>query len=293
MGLMLALGLICAYVALRWKLMKALITSSFLLVGYFVAAVTFFDRGILLNPFYPSLTIFGSVLGVNVYNVAAERKQRGELGRTFGRYVSPAVAEKILNSLEQGQLQLVGQEQDVTIMFADVRGFTALSQEIQPSKLITLLNTYLSVIIQSVIKNEGMVNKFAGDNIMAVWNAPTNCIDHPLMAVKTALAARKAIAALWRQQLGLPRMEFGIGINTGLVVVGNMGSEDRMEYSVIGDTVNLAARITAAAPANRIWIGAATYEKVKDLVEAKPLENLTIKGSLLPVPVYEITALAG
>jgi adenylate cyclase len=293
MGLMLAPGLICAYVALRWKLMKALITSSFLLVGCFVAAVTLFDRGILLNAFYPSLTILGSVLGVNVYNVAAERKQRGELGKIFGRYVSPSVAEKILNSLEQGQLQLDGQEQAVTVMFADVRGYTALSQEIQPSKLITLLNTYLSVIIQSVIKNEGMVNKFAGDNIMAVWNAPTNCVKHPLMAVKTALATQKAVADIWQQSLGLPRMEFGIGINTGLVVVGNMGSEDRLEYSVIGDTVNLAARITAAAPANTIWIGAATYEKVKGYVEAKQLENLTVKGSRLPVLVYEVTALAG
>jgi adenylate cyclase len=290
-GLMLALGLICAYVALRWKLMKALITSSFLLVGFIVAAVTLFDRGIMLSVFYPSLTILGSVLGVNVYNVAVERKQRGELGKTFGRYVSPAVAEKILNSLEQGQLQLGGQEQAVTVMFADVRGYTALAQEIQPSKLISLLNTYLSVIIQSVIKNEGMVNKFAGDNIMAVWNAPTNCVEHPLMAVKTALAAQKAVADIWQQSLGLPRMEFGIGINTGLAVVGNMGSEDRLEYSVIGDTVNLAARITAAAPANRIWIGATTYEKVKDYVEAKQLENLTVKGSRLPVPVYEVAAL--
>jgi adenylate cyclase len=292
MALMVALALLCAYVSMRWKLMKALLASVFLLMFCFLAAVSLFNGGIFLNAFYPSLTVLGAVLGVNLYNVAAERAQRGELRKTFGRYVSPAVAEKILTSLEQGQLQLAGQEQAVTVMFADVRGYTDLSQKIQPSQLITLLNAYLSAIIQSVIKNDGMVNKFAGDNIMAVWNTPTKCIDHPLMAVKAALAAQKAIADVWQQKSGLPCMEFGIGINTGRVVVGNMGSEDRLEYSVIGDAVNVAARITAAAPANRIWVGAATYNEIKEYVEAKPLEKLVVKGKQQPLAVYEITSLA-
>jgi adenylate cyclase len=261
------------------------------LFGCFLAAIVLFDRGTIFNAFFPSLTILGTVLGVNIFNVGTERSQRDEMRKTFGRYVSPTVAAKILNSMEEGQLLLDGQEQVVTTMFADVRGYTHLSRIIEPSKLITLLNVYLSAIIDPVIKHEGIVNKFAGDNIMAVWNAPETCYEHPLMAVKAALDAQRAIAAVWERQPGMPRMEFGIGIDTGVAVVGNMGSEDRLEYSVIGETVNFASRITSVAPANKIWIGASTYEKEKGYVEASEVENVVVKGGSLPFVVYEITAL--
>jgi adenylate cyclase len=288
---MVILALVCAYVTWRWKLSKALLACAVLLVGCVVGAVTLFDRGLLVNAFYPPVTVLGTVLAVNTYNVADERKQQGKVRKTFGRYVSPTVAEKILDSMEEGQLHLGGQEQEVTIMFADVRGYTGLSRKMEPSKLITLLNSYLTAIIEAVIENEGIVNKFAGDNIMAVWNAPETCDGHAARAVKAALAAQEALAEVWEHQPDMPRMEFGIGINTGIAVVGNMGSEDRLEYSVIGDTVNYASRITDAAPANKIWIGAATFDYVKNQVETTQMENVLVKGGKLPFNVFEVATL--
>jgi adenylate cyclase len=285
------LSLACAYMAIRWKLWKALAACTVLFLGCVLAASIFFDGGSQLNLFYPPAAVLGSVLAVNSYNVAAERRQKGEITKTFGRYVSPTVAEKILGSIEEGELRLGGREQEVTVMFADVRGYTALSRSMETPALVTLLNYYLSAIIGAVIENEGIVNKFAGDNIMAVWNAPEPCREHAYRAARAALSAQEALAAVWAEHPDLPRMEFGIGINTGSAVAGNMGSEDRLEYSVIGDTVNYASRITDAAPANRIWIGAATYEMIKDVLEAAQVEDVTAKGGRLPFAVFEVTGL--
>jgi adenylate cyclase len=290
-AVIMALALVCGFVTIKWKLWKALAASAVLLLACVLAAVILFDGGKQLSVFYPPVTMLGTVLAVNTFGVGEGRKQRGEMKKTFGRYVSPAVAEKIMGSIEEGSLSLDGQEQPVTVMFADVRGYTSLSRAMETPKLVRTLNYYLSGIIESVIRNEGIVNKFAGDNIMAVWNAPETCELHALKAVRAALEAQKALGAVREQHPDMPRMEFGIGINTGTAVAGNMGSEDRLEYSVIGDTVNYASRITDAAPANRIWIGGATYEMIKDRVEARQVENVVAKDGVLPFAVYEVTAL--
>ena len=291
LALIVLLALGCGYVSIRWKLWKSLTACAVLLTACVLGAIMLFDGGKQLSVFYPPVTVLGTVLAVNTYGVAAGRRQQGEMRKTFGRYVSPTVASKILDSIEEGNLQLGGQEQAVTVMFADVRGYTKLSRTTETPELVAILNTHLSAIIEAVIRNEGIVNKFAGDNIMAVWNAPEECPGHALQAVKAALDAQEALAALWGKRPDMPRMEFGIGINTGAAVAGNMGSEDRLEYSVIGDTVNYASRITDAAPANRIWIGAATYEMVKDDIETRPVENVTVKGGKLPFDVFEATGL--
>lgn len=123
---------------------------------------------------------------------------------------------------------------------------------------------------------------------MAVWNVPTDCKEHALLATMAAIDAQQAIRQLQQEELTLPRMDFGIGINTGMVVAGNMGSEDRLEYSVIGDAVNIASRLTSVTPAGKVWIGSDTYELVKDYIRAKPLKPLMVKGKRLPIKAYEV-----
>jgi adenylate cyclase len=123
---------------------------------------------------------------------------------------------------------------------------------------------------------------------MAVWNAPTQCKEHALMAIKAAMDAQRAIMALHQEDASLPKIDFSIGINTGKAMAGNLGSKDRLEYSVIGDAVNVAARLTGIAEAGKVWIGSDTYELVKDYIQAKPLEPFTVKGKREPIKAYEV-----
>jgi len=287
----LALALLSGLVALRLRVRWAILSVSSLAVGYFLAASVFFDKGVMLNMFYPPLAIVGAFVGVSLYNVATERSQRDRLTKTFGRYVSPSVASRVSLALDQGELRLGGDEQEITVAFADVRGFTGIAKRLPPQRLMEVLNRHLAIVMQSVLKYEGMVNKFGGDSVMAVWNAPTVCERHPLLAIRAAMAAQDAIRELHEKEPTLLRMDFGIGINTGMAIAGNVGSEDRMEYSVIGDAVNTAARLTAAAPGGKVWLSADTFELAKDYVSAKPLSSLQVKGKEEIVVAYEVVGI--
>jgi class 3 adenylate cyclase len=150
------------------------------------------------------------------------------------------------------------------------------------------LNRYLSVIIKAVLQHDGMINKFGGDSIMAIWNVPINSAEHALLAVKAAVTAQQALRELQERAQNLPKMEFGIGINTGNVVAGNMGSVVRLEYSVIGDAVNIAARLAGAAPGGGVWIGKETFNLVKGYVDAIPLAPLSLKGKQAKFQAYEV-----
>jgi adenylate cyclase len=285
------LALLCGLAVLRLRILLATLSAIFLSIIYFLMAFYFFDRGVMLNMLYPPLAVAGSFVGVNLHNVMTERLEKNEITKTFGRYVSPSVATMILGSLDEGSLKLGGEERTVTILFADVRNFTGLSEEMNPQKLVSILNRYLSLIIRSVLRYDGMVNKFGGDSIMAIWNVPINCPEHALLATKAAVDAQQALRELQEKVRNLPKMEFGIGINTGNVVAGNMGSVDRLEYSVIGDAVNIAARLAGAAPGGGVWIGNETFNRINGYVSAIPLAPLSLKGKQAKFQAYEVTSI--
>jgi adenylate cyclase len=262
-----------------------------LCAGYFLLVSASFDAGVLLNTFYPPITAAVTFTGINLYNVTIERYQRKEITDTFGRYVSKSVVDKILTTVKRDNLKLGGHEQEVTVAFADLRGFTAMSQNLTPIELVRVLNTYLSVVIETVIDHQGVINKFGGDSVLAIWNAPITCERHALMAVKAALAVQSSITELSHQDLSLPKLNFGIGINTGKAVAGNLGSRQRLEYSVIGDTVNIASRLTGAATGGKVWIGVDTYKEIKEFIEVVFLGETEVKGRQGKIPVYEVTGL--
>jgi adenylate cyclase len=287
----LLLAILCGLAVLRLRVLWAVLSTVFLGIVYFLTAFYSFDHGVILDMLYPPLTLAGTFVGVNLYNVTSERLEKREITRTFGRYVSPSVVEKILLALEEGELKLGGEERKVTVLFADVRNFTGIAENMTPQELVRVLNRYLSVIIKAALENGGMVNKFGGDSIMAIWNVPIECQEHAILATKAAVSAQQALKGLQESELNMPKMEFGIGINTGNALAGNMGSVDRLEYSVIGDVVNTAARLADVTTGGKVWIGASTFDLIEDCVSAIPLEPLSLKGKRETIRAYEVLAI--
>lgn len=275
------IGIVLPLVRLRWGTLLAVA----LFIGYGIAVFLSFDKGYILDILYPLLALIIIYFTVVICRVFAAQADRRDINALFGRYVSPQVASEILSLSNSDKLKLGGARRDVTVMFADMRGFTAMSERLSPEEVVATLNKYLSVLIERVLANEGMINKFAGDNIMAVWNAPQDQPDHALLAVKAAIEGQQAMESL-PQDEGNLKVQFGIGINTGPAVAGNVGSEGRSEYTIIGDAVNLASRLCSNAPGGQIWIGPNTHESVSNEVEVEALEPQKFKGKAEPILVY-------
>jgi len=259
---------------------------AYLIVGFFA-----FDRGYILCLFYPLLLLPVLYVGNVVYMVVSEQSDKRFVKELFGRYISPQIAREIVNRADIGELHLGGEQREVSVLFADIRNFTRISEQLPPEAVVEMLNTYLSAVTDAVVQHDGIVNKFGGDNIMAVWNAPQSQPEHALSAVQAAWEAQQKIAELQQSDNRRLLVQFGIGINTGIALAGNIGSVGRTEYTVIGDSVNVASRICSSAPGGEVWIGADTYNQTKDCIEAEKLEAQRLKGKSAPIEVYRVTAL--
>ncbi|HSK88477.1 MAG TPA: adenylate/guanylate cyclase domain-containing protein, partial [Anaerolineales bacterium] len=213
-----------------------------------------------------------------------ERKKLEAQRGLLQRMVSPAV----LDQIDPNSLQIGGKKAYITALFADIRGFTAYSEKHSPEELVAVLNRYLAAAADAVLANEGTVDKFLGDAVMAWYNAPVPQADHTLRAVKSALAIREAVAALHEQMPEETHLNFGVGIHYGDAVLGWIGTEKRLEYTAIGDSVNTTKRIQENADKNQILISRAAYERVKDEIEATPFVPLSVKGKTQPLEVYEV-----
>ena len=203
------------------------------------------------------------------------------------RMVSPAV----LDQIDPNSLQMGGKRADITILFADIRNFTTYSEKHTPEDLVTVLNCYLAAAAEAILANGGTVDKFMGDAVMAWFNAPLPQPDHTLLAVKSALAIRDAVAAQHSQLPPEAHLDFGVGIHYGEAVLGWIGTEQRLEYTAISDSVNTCKRIQENAAKNQILISSDAYERVKDEVDAQPFTPLMVKGKTQPIEAYEVLAL--
>jgi class 3 adenylate cyclase/HAMP domain-containing protein len=215
-------------------------------------------------------------------------EKRDFIRDTFSRYVTNEVVQKLLESKEA--LKIGGETLEVTILMCDIRGFTALSAGMDPEQVIVFLNRYLGKMIGILLDNQAVIDEIVGDGILAFFGAPQPLADHPSRAVACALqmqAAMEEINALNAAE-GLPHLEIGIGINTGAVVVGNIGSERRAKYSVVGAHVNLTSRIESYALGEQVLIGASTYQQVKDLVEVGEVIEAQAKGVPGTITIYEV-----
>ena len=262
------------------------------LLGGYIGAThyLFLHHGLWLNHVYPSLTLIIAFVGTSVHRHLTEEREKRMVRQTFGLYVHDSVVEEMLASPEK--LKLGGVKQELTVLFSDIRGFTSLAEQLPPEELVPQLNEYLTSMTQVVLDHHGTLDKYIGDAIMAIFGAPLPQPDHPLRACATALEMVKVLQPLnqeWAAH-GRPILQIGIGINTGLMMVGNMGSERRFDYTVIGDNVNLASRLEGLTKEYgvSIVVNETTWAAAKAEFVGRELDRVRIKGKERPAAVYQL-----
>lgn len=226
-------------------------------------------------------------LSLSFNQMTSGLRERELIKDIFCRYATDQVVEKIMQSGARPTLS--GELCEVTVLFSDIRMFTSLSSKLSPEKIVSILNLYFTAMTEIVIQNEGLLDKFTGDEIMVVFGAPIHHDDDPQRAMKTAFRMFEELKTV-NQQLeneGCPKIEIGIGINTGIAVAGNVGSEKRMAYTVIGQDVNLAARLVSIAQKGEICLSESTHQKVGNIKNAVA-ETVSFKGLDQPVKIYRI-----
>jgi adenylate cyclase len=240
----------------------------------------------------PLLQVMGMFLTATTYRFFSEERAKRKARESFSRFLAPAIVDEVLG--REGSLQLGGEKRELTALFADIRGFTSISERLDPHRLLELLNQYLTPMTEVIVsRHQGTLDKYMGDAIMAFWGAPQVQPDHALRACQAALDMLAELARLrqgWRAA-GMPDVDIGIGLNTGPMSVGFVGSQDRFyNYTILGDAVNLASRLEGANKqyGTRIIIGPQTFAQVQGRVVARQLDLVRVKGKQEPVRIYEL-----
>jgi len=296
-GVVFLFALITGLLLCFFRIQYATILIVVIFITYFlVALLLIFDNyGVILNILFPLFTIvFVYITNVVMY-YRTEEKSRKWITSVFGKYVSPMVIENLIK--DPDKLHLGGEKKNITIFFSDIRGFTSISERLEPEELVHLLNEYLSEMTSIVIDNQGLVDKYMGDAIMAFWGAPLDQPNHAEMACSSSLEMIGKLRELqkkWEKE-GIPSFDIGIGLNSGDAIVGNMGSFERFDYTAMGDNVNLASRLEGL---NKIYgtsiiISQKTYDIVKDKFEARRLDVVKVKGKKKPILIYELLSTDG
>jgi adenylate cyclase len=213
----------------------------------------------------------------------------GELTAAFNEMARGLREKELLSGPEKTRLELGGEHRFVTVLFTDIRGFTSMAEGLDPKGVISFLNEYFKLMIDAVSDNDGWIDKFIGDAVMVIYGIPVKAEDDAVRAVRTALAMKDAMAAFneRRSKAGLMPVRMGIGINSGTVVAGNVGSKERMNYTVVGDTVNVAARLVALSREENVIISEQTYSLVRDHFRVEKKEKVALKGKNEMQQVYE------
>ena len=257
---------------------------------FFVAMFWFYPENISIDVAAPIIYLIATPLIIYTYRFFYERRKRGELQNVFGKLVSSDVMSELLKDSEN--VDLGGRREEITILFSDIRGFTALSEKLTAEEIGQILNEYFNKMEPVIKNNQGTLDKYIGDAIMAIFGAPVSYEDHALAAVKAALEMQKELLKLqerWEKQ-GKPTFKIGIGINTGHCFVGKVGSKAQIQYTAIGDAVNIASRLEQLNKSfnTSIIISQYTYEKIRQYVEVRALKKESLKGRTEKVMIYEL-----
>lgn len=255
----------------------------------------FVNEGVWLNYVYPAISIITIYTSITLYYYMTEEREKKKVKNAFQYYMTSSVVNEVLKDPEK--LKLGGDKKVLSVLFSDIRNFTTISEQMSPESLVQFLNEYLTVMTDIVFRHDGVLDKYMGDAIMSIYGAPMDQADHPLRACKTALEMMQALKKLhlvWEER-GLPKMNIGIGISTGPMVVGNMGSERRFDFTVMGDTVNLGSRLEAI---NKVYgtnviISEDTYDGVRNEMVCRELDLVKVKGKERPAKIYELMAEKG
>lgn len=267
------------------------ITASTLLAGggIFLAGYVGFLNGWWIPVVPPVLAFAGSAIAITGYIA----RSAGEIRQTFSRYLTDEVVANLLESPEG--LKLGGERRKITILMSDLRGFSAVSERLPPETVVSMLNIYLGAMADEIVKYQGTIDEFIGDAILVLFGAPTRREDDAQRAVACALAMQLAMDEVNQknERLGLPKIEMGIGLNTGEVVVGNIGSDKRAKYGVVGSHVNLTARIESYTVGGQLMISEATLKDAGDIVQIEGEMQVQPKGFNEPISIYDIGGIGG
>lgn len=300
-------------ITLFLPILPALGFTATLLAAYHLLAEPIFDhglpgqsRGLILNLVYPTLALLLAYLSATLYRSLTESREKAQLKMAFGKYMSKDLVGKILEN--PAALKLGGEKRTVTVFFSDIKDSTHYSEILSPEAWVAQLNEYFEVMAGIVMKNNGNLNKFEGDAIMAFWGAPLDEADHARLAARTALECRAALKGLHERWTAAqkPLIDFRVGLSTGEVIAGNMGSRERFDYTVMGDRVNLGSRLeaankeygthvmvsgeTAGALGGSASLG--TGPKASSEFALRALDKLRVKGKDKPVEVFELMGMA-
>ena len=278
----------------KFSIFKSILLLISIGIIYFIFTIICYRNGIAPNVITPlAIQLVTMIFGYS-YKFIQEGRNKEKIKNAMGKYLSQDIMQNVVQNIDD--IRLGGKKANVTVLFADIRGFTSMSEKMTAEEVSVILNEYISEIEPIITKYNGVINKFIGDAVMAIFGEPIQDINHPQNAVKCACEMLKKVEQLQDKWLfeGKPKIEIGIGINTGEAFVGNIGSEKRLEYTVIGDMVNLASRIESY---NKVYktnmlISSSTYSHVSDIVDVIKIADVTIRGKAKKMDIYEVLRLS-
>ena len=295
LGLELLVGFLLLAVFLCTRLIQAPLSRNSICIAVLVLYVlfttyTYISIGLVFSISYLLIASVFALIVINTRFYISEMGQKTMIREMFGQYLSPKVVENLVD--DPRKIQLGGEEREMTAFFSDIQGFSSISERLTPSELVQLLNDYLTDMCDIILGAEGTVDKFEGDSIMAFWGAPTRQADHAKRACFAAIEMNDRLVELRARALqqGVTPLVVRMGVNTGAMVVGNMGSKQRMNYTVMGDAVNLASRLEGANKAygSGMMISEFTYRSCEADIDVRELDRITVVGKSEPVTVYQL-----
>ncbi|MBO4669977.1 MAG: adenylate/guanylate cyclase domain-containing protein [Lachnospiraceae bacterium] len=281
-------GLIC-FLLLRTGIVKGVLLCLGTALLYIIVSVIFYKNGvyILLLKMLLCCVLLG--VGAVVYHYLSARYEKQKINKAFRMYVAPEIVDDVAGSGSY-ELQLGGRHKDIAVLFVDIRGFTTMSENLAPEEVVDILNEYFGVITDAIFKNKGTLDKFIGDAAMAVFNSPFDLDDYVYRAVMTACDIAKASEALGEKLMERfgKKVSYGIGVNCGEAIIGNIGSTFRMDYTAIGDTVNTASRLESNAKAGEILISEEVKKRLEGRIETEDVGEIPLKGKSRKIFVYRV-----
>jgi adenylate cyclase len=290
LGLLVLSGLLIGWLGQRSGLLRPSVGLAVAVTVVFATNLFAFESGRWLDLFLPLLGVVAIYTAVVLYKYFVGERQERRIRAAFKHYLSPTLVDQVAR--DPALLQLGGEQKELSVLFADLRHSTRIGAKLPPREFVELLNEVMEVMTGVLFAHDGMLDKFTGDGLVAIFGAPLPQPDHPLRACRAALAMIEALEPVQRRwaRPELPPLEIGIGINTGSMLIGNMGSKERFSYTVIGDEANLGARLEAANKdfRTRILISEATWQRVKDEIATREIDIVTLRGMARPVRVFEV-----
>lgn len=289
-------GLVFALVLPRLSAIVGGVVTLLIFSGYLGMNLYFFVvQHYAFSLVFPLTEVLFIYIGITIFRYATEEREKRFIKGAFEHYLSPTVIHQLMN--DPSKLKLGGERKELTAFFSDIQSFSTFSEQMEPEELVHFLNIYLTEMCDIILEHDGTIDKFEGDAIIAFFGAPLDFANHAEKASLALVDIQTRMVALresWKEE-GWPEVHMRIGLNTGPMVVGNMGSRDRMDYTIMGDAVNLAARLEEAAKQYKIYsmISEYTYEEAKNVIDVRELDLTRVVGKTEPVKVYEVIGKKG